>query len=177
MKTLFQFTIAVACLAFAASATFAQPPGGGRGGPPPGGGPGQAVLQALDTDGNHEISSVEMANASAALKTLDVNGDGKLSDEDERGAGQGQRRNRGQSRGQGQGGQNQRQGRGGPPQGEGGPPSPEQLVEKAMQFDADGDGKLDSSELLKFAQQMGPPPHEHGGQGGSNSRPQRPERN
>lgn len=49
-----------------------------------------------------------------------------------------------------------------------GPPSPERMVEHAMTFDADGDGKLDRTELTKFAEEMqamrmrgGP-----GGQGG-----------
>ena len=47
---------------------------------------------------------------------------------------------------------------GGPPGGPGGerrgPPSPEQFVERAMSFDADGDGKLDRSELMKFGEEM-----------------------
>ena len=47
---------------------------------------------------------------------------------------------------------------GGPPGGPGGerrgPPSPEQFVERAMSFDADGDGKLDRNELMKFGQEM-----------------------
>ena len=37
------------------------------------------VLAALDADGNNEISAAEIAAASAALKTLDKNKDGKLS--------------------------------------------------------------------------------------------------
>ncbi len=37
------------------------------------------VLAALDTDGNGEISAAEITAASAALKTLDKNNDGKLS--------------------------------------------------------------------------------------------------
>ena len=37
------------------------------------------VLAALDTDGNGEISAAEITAASAALKTLDKNKDGKLS--------------------------------------------------------------------------------------------------
>jgi hypothetical protein len=42
---------------------------------------------------------------------------------------------------------------GGPPGGQRrGPPSPERFVEHAMEFDADGDGKLDRSELTKFAE-------------------------
>ena len=36
------------------------------------------VLAALDADGNNEISAAEIAAASAALKTLDKNKDGKL---------------------------------------------------------------------------------------------------
>jgi hypothetical protein len=35
-----------------------------------------------------------------------------------------------------------------------GPPSPERMVEHAMTFDADGDGKLDRAELTKFAEEM-----------------------
>ena len=42
-------------------------------------------------------------------------------------------------------------GNGGP----GGPPNPERFVEHAMEFDANGDGMLDKSELLKFAEAMG----------------------
>lgn len=38
--------------------------------------------------------------------------------------------------------------------GRGGPPSPERMVEHAMRFDADGDGKLDRAELTKFAEEM-----------------------
>lgn len=72
---------------------------------------------------------------------------------------------------------------GGPPGGPGGerrgPPSPEQFVERAMSFDADGDGKLDRSELTKFAEEMqarrmrggpGGPPGGPDGQRGSGPR-------
>jgi collagen type III alpha len=41
------------------------------------------------------------------------------------------------------------------PAGRGGPPNPEMMVEMAMRFDADGDGKLNREELTKFAQEMG----------------------
>jgi len=66
------------------------------------------------------------------------------------------------------------QGRGQGPDGggPGGPPNPERLVEHALHFDADGDGKLDKAELTKFAQEftsrMGRPGGEGGprGQGG-----------
>jgi hypothetical protein len=52
-----------------------------------------------------------------------------------------------------------------------------------MSFDADKDGKLSADELKKFAEQMGPPPGEHGGPGGpppgeegDGDRPARPRR-
>lgn len=53
--------------------------------------------------------------------------------------------------GQGQFGQRGGNGQGGPGRGPGGPPSPQRLVEHAMRFDADGDGKLSRTELLNFA--------------------------
>ena len=83
---------------------------GGRGGQ---GGPGGflrmfPVMAALDSDGNGEISSEEIKGAVAALKKLDKNKDGKLT-EDElrpnfggRGGASGQRPSRG---GEGRGGQ------------------------------------------------------------------------
>lgn len=51
-----------------------------------------------------------------------------------------------------------------------GPPSPERMVEHAMTFDADGDGKLDRAELTKFAEEL----HSmrgRGGPGGPGGRP------
>ena len=83
---------------------------GGRGGR---GGPGGfmrmfPVMSALDSDGNGEISSEEIKGAVVALKKLDKNKDGKLT-EDElrpnfggRGGASGQRPSRG---GEGRGGQ------------------------------------------------------------------------
>jgi hypothetical protein len=71
----------------------------------------------------------------------------------------------------GQGGP--REMRGGPGGG-GGPPSAERLVEHAMSFDADGDGKLDRSELTKFAEDIqrmrGGPGGGRGGAGGRSGR-------
>ncbi|MEO8271313.1 MAG: hypothetical protein ABI557_16445, partial [Aureliella sp.] len=64
-------------------------------------------------------------------------------------------------------------GPGGPPNperfkgGPGGPPNPERFVEHALQFDANGDGMLDKSELLKFAEEMG---RRAGGPGGGPER-------
>ena len=60
--------------------------GGGFGGPPGGpGGPGGfmrmfPIMAALDADGNGEISAEEIKAAPAALKKLDKNKDGKLTD-------------------------------------------------------------------------------------------------
>ena len=49
------------------------------------------------------------------------------------------------------------------PGGPGGPPNPERFVEHALEFDANEDGMLDKSELLKFAEEMG---RRRGGPGG-----------
>lgn len=56
-----------------------RPPQSGRGGGPRSLMQNLPVLAALDTDGNGEISAAEITAASAALKTLDKNNDGKLS--------------------------------------------------------------------------------------------------
>ena len=85
-----KITIALAVLALGASAFVASaqdnsndgPPAGG----PPGGGPGMGghrpppplVIGALDANHDGVIDADEIANASAALKALDKNGDGKL---------------------------------------------------------------------------------------------------
>ena len=66
------------------------PPPGGQNDGPPGGGPGgprggprhrpppMPLIMALDTNHDGIISAEEIANAPAALKTLDKNGDGQL---------------------------------------------------------------------------------------------------
>lgn len=80
----------------------------------------------------------------------------------------------------------------GPPFGDRGPPpaggpSPEGFVERAMRFDADGDGKLDRTELETFASQMfarpgggpqgrGPAPGEGRPPEAGGDRPERPRR-
>jgi hypothetical protein len=62
-----------------------RPPGriGGPGGPDGQGGPGgprphPPLIAALDANHDGIIDAAEIANASAALRTLDVNGDGNL---------------------------------------------------------------------------------------------------
>ncbi len=71
----------------------AQPPGGGPGPGGQRGGRGQGgpdgfrppphpLEEALDTDGDHQLSAEELENAVASLKKLDKNEDGKLSDDE-----------------------------------------------------------------------------------------------
>ena len=169
-----------------ATVVIAQPPGGppSGGGPPgrggggrggPGGGPPMNLLmEAIDTDHDGVISAEELKNASASLATLDKNKDGKLT-EDEIHAGP-------PGGGGGRpGGGNRPQGRGpgGPPGGGG--PDPERMVEHAMEFDANQDGKLDKEELKKFAASFVERPRPEGGGPGAGDpggapRPERPKR-
>lgn len=166
----------------------------GQGGPEGRGGPGGAggprgfmmmfpLMKALDTDKDGEISAREIKKAVAALKSLDKDEDGKLSEEELRpempGGGPGAPGGGapsgpggpGGGAGGGPGG-----GAAGGPGGPGGfgPPSPEQFVTRAMEFDADGDGKLNKDELAKMAESFmrGPRGGAGGGIGGAD-RPQR----
>jgi len=128
------------------SVTIAQPPGmEGRGerGPGPGR-PGSPVVQALDTDGDGQLSAEEIKNAAASLLKLDKDKNGILSAEELRpqfGPGWG-----GPGR-EGPGGDGF--GRGGPGRGGpgGGGPDPKELVDQLMTFDKNKDGKLDREEL------------------------------
>ena len=95
------------------------------------------AFQALDADKNGVIAAVELANAPAALKSLDKNGDGKLTEDEVRP----------QMGGRG--------GRGGEP-GETQGPTPDELVNTLMAFDKNGDGQLTRDEVL-------PPPRGGGG--------------
>lgn len=118
MKT--KTTILLALLALGTSAFLVSaqdnnndgPPGGGQGGPGQRGpgGPGMggrppipAIVAALDANHDGVIDADEIANASAALKKLDKNGDGKLTRDEFMGP-----------RPQMRGGPNGGQGRGGP---------------------------------------------------------------
>jgi hypothetical protein len=126
---------------------------------PDGRGPGgfmrmMPVMAALDADADGLISADEIANAAAALKSLDKNADGKLTEEELRpnfpggpGAAPGGRGAPGAGRGA--------------PEGGFGPPSPEAFADRMLQGDEDKDGKLSRDELAKMAGQFG-----RGGAGG-----------
>ena len=174
----FVWSLAVVSL-LGVSLVSAQPPEGAGNPPPPGAGqPPEAgrrprpnpLAEALDKDHNGEISADELKAATASLQTLDANQDGVLSREEMRPPGPppGEPGGEGRPPGPPPGGP---EGEGRPPGpppggpgGEGRPPggpgggSPEQFVQHAMSFDADGDGKLNRDELLKLAQSMPPRP-------------------
>jgi hypothetical protein len=88
MKTKTKITLAATLLVLGGTAMFAvaqdnndAPPAGGQGQRPPGMGqrpPLPAVVRALDANHDGVVDADEIANASAALKTLDKNSDGKL---------------------------------------------------------------------------------------------------
>lgn len=143
----FVLTLAVPVIAMA------QPPEGRRpeGGPPEGGffggGAGREggrrmpnpLLDALDADKNGELSTEEIANATAALKSLDKNSDGKLDVAEMRPNFEGMGRG-----GFGQG-----------PGGEGGQGSgSEEMLTRLMAMDANKDGKLAKDELPERLQSM-----------------------
>ena len=75
-------TVAITGLAMT-YAIVAQPPRGGQGGRGPGerggpaaGPPPNPLVDAIDTDDDHQISAQELANATTALKKLDRDRDG-----------------------------------------------------------------------------------------------------
>ncbi len=84
------------------------------------------AFQALDADHDGVISSAELANATAALRTLDKNGDGRLTEDEVR-------PQMGPRDGQGSG--------------EAAAPSADEMVKRLMAFDRNGDGKLTRDEL------------------------------
>ena len=87
------------------------------------------LVAAIDTDHDGVLSAKEIGNAAAALKTLDKNGDGKLTADEVRPNFGGR-------------------GRGGP----GG--SPDEMVKRLMEFDKNGDGKLSKDEVPERMQGM-----------------------
>jgi hypothetical protein len=182
LPPLFAFVAILLATILLAATTFAQPPGGPpRDGPPPHG-PADRLRAALDANGDHELDAPEIEAASQALKTLDEDGNGRIDRHEfrppmppppggvggrgpegrpPREGGPEFRRPRDGSRPEGPPGERPRRERPeGPPREGAGPggrgpgPSPERFVERAMSFDADGDGKLDRDELGKFAAEM-----------------------
>ena len=157
---------------------------GGQKGPPPGregGGGGEGVRppmhplqQALDANGDGVIDVKELANAVAALKKLDKNGDGKLTDDEYRPARpQGGQGGFGGQGGQGGvGGQRGAPGQGGGPGEKGGEPRrPEgqpgggggpadkpggdgDFITRLFQNDKNKDGKLTKNELPEAMQSI-----------------------
>ncbi len=119
------------CLLFVSVAlpVWCQAPGGpGRGGMMR-----SPAFLALDSDKDGVISAAEIANAGTALKSLDRNGDGKLTQDEVR------------PRMGGRGGPG---GRGGREKGaKTQPPSADEMVQTLMAFDKNGDGQLTRDEL------------------------------
>ena len=117
----------VGLLLIASAPVWCQPPGGfGRGGAMC-----SPAFLALDADHDGVISAAEIANAAAALKSLDKNGDGKLTQDEVRPA---------------MGGRGGRGGRGDEP-GDTPAPTAEEMVAMLMAFDTNGDGQLTRDEL------------------------------
>ena len=129
IKTHFIFSIALA-LATGACLVFAQerrPEGerGREGGPPRMMTP---LFAALATNGDGVIDAEEIANAPSALKKLDRNGDGKITEDEVRPAFGGRGGPGGFGPGQGAG-------------------NVDEIVTRMLQFDKNGDGKLSKDEL------------------------------
>lgn len=87
MKNTMKTLIALAAVAAGAStwliAQDGPPPQDGQGGPGGGGRrPVPPIIAALDANSDGVIDANEIANASAALKKLDKNGDGKLTQDE-----------------------------------------------------------------------------------------------
>ncbi len=153
--------IVIATLTLVASADLANAQDE-PGGPPPGGRPPRPappVITALDANHDHEIDATEIANAPAALKTLDKNGDGKLTPDELRP----------QFKPRGPGGPGGPEGEGAPPpppppHGEGGPGSegkggptgghrpPAPPLINAL--DANHDGAIDATELANASAEL-----------------------
>lgn len=182
-----------ALVATATVATQAQPP------EPPPRGHRDPLRAALDANHDFKLDTDEIAKAPEAIKTLDKDGDGTIDREELRppmgpppggpgrgpgGFGDRPPRDGESGRPPRDGGfdegprfrEGQRPG-GGPP---GERPSPERFVTRAMRFDADGDGRLDESELRGLAEAMAERMRDGRGPGGpprdGGDRPERPRR-
>ena len=158
------------------------------------------IMQALDADGDGNLSEKEVKKAVASLKTLDKDKDGVVSAEELMpnfgGFGPGGPGGPGGFGGPGGAG-GFGPGPGGPgggpsggaggPGGAGGfrfgPPNSDEMVNRVLEFDSDKDGKLSKDELKKWAESFGRgfgggrggPGGSPGGNGDEPRRPQRPE--
>ena len=94
---------------------YGPPAMGGPGGPPP-----NAMFTAMDADGDGAISMRELRKAVVALKQLDADKDGKITQAEATG----------------------------------GPPDPQAMIDRVMENDKDGDGKLSKSEVPRHLAQM-----------------------
>jgi hypothetical protein len=166
----------LAALLVVATAVAEPPEGPPRDQPPP----ADRLRAALDANGDHELDAGEIEAASRSLAALDEDGNGRIERHEfrpplppppggfggpgpegrpPREDGAEARGPRGGFRPEGPRGERPQRDRpaGGPPEAagpRGRGPSPERFVERAMSFDADGDGKLDRDELGKFAEGM-----------------------
>lgn len=142
----FTFVAAVAALFFACDFASAQGDGKKKEGRNRGrqgqqdrarrGGGMNAIMAALDTNKDGELSSKEIGAAVKALKALDKNGDGKVDRRELRGSSQ---------RGQGQRGQGQK-GKGQRGNGQGRQMDATKMIERFMKADKNGDGKISEDE-------------------------------
>jgi Ca2+-binding EF-hand superfamily protein len=102
-------------------------------------GPVSRIAAALDADRDGSISAAEIRASSAALKTLDTNGDGRLAADELRPAfGPGGPR----EGGPGRRGRGDDEGRGGASAA-----SPDELTDTLMTFDRNGDARLERGEV------------------------------
>lgn len=163
MKRLLSVSLAFAAVVSLSWLATAQQPGGrgqggrGPGGPEGQGGPPNPIAEAIDVDRDHELSSREIEGATAALKKLDRNGDGKVTRDELRPEGG---RGPGGRGGEPGGRPDQPGGRGGEPGGRGGEPGgrgegrstgrssgASEFLERLQSFDKNKDGKVTKSEL------------------------------